>query len=97
MSAPGWHHPLARAGPSGPDAPEPAPCTETERYEQARAAGLTRPRPRCAARGPIYSRCPHCGEWAPEAQAFEHFDGGGDVLKLTGCLRCIAQQIEEVA
>lgn len=91
MSTPGW-----AAGPLAPGAPEPEPCAETERYEQARAAGLARPRPRCAARGPIYSRCPHCGNWAPVAQAFETRDGG-EMLQLTGCLRCIARQIEEAA
>lgn len=95
MSAP-WSPQLPRSGPSGPDAPDAPPSGDSLAFDAARRAGFPRPRPRCAARPPVYARCPHCGEWAPEAQAFETRDGG-EMLRLTGCLRCIAQQIEEAA
>lgn len=103
MSAAGFQ-PGARAGPRALDAPEPMPCSESESFDRARAAGIPRPRPRCAARPPVDPACPRCGAYAPPAaiytresdeQAIELQTPGEELAR--ACLRCVSQRIEEVA
>ena len=87
-----------------PEHHEPEPCAEAERYEAARAAGLRRPIPRCAVRGPVDPQCPRCGSYAPPVRLFDR-DFDDTPIKLDswgrelgdGCMRCIVQLVEEAA